>query len=278
MDLTRVEDLRTALKLAGIRPNKGLGQHFLIDRESLEMIMAAAEPSSDDTVLEVGPGLGVMTRPLAEQAGRLVAVEADQVLAELLRRDAPDNLEVVEGDILKYDLTSLPAGYKVIANIPYYLTSRLFRLLLENPNPPSVMALLIQKEVAERIVSQPGKLNILALSVQYYATAEIVGVVERHKFWPAPNVDSAVLRVIRRAEPVFAADSDELFRLIKAGFGEKRKQLKNSLSGGLNLSTELAVSLLQEAKLEPMARAQELALDDWERLYRVAVEHEIVTD
>jgi 16S rRNA (adenine1518-N6/adenine1519-N6)-dimethyltransferase len=276
MDLTRVEDLRTALKLAGIRPNKGLGQHFLVDRGSLEMIMEAAAPSREDTVLEIGPGLGVMTRPLAEQVGKLVAVEADQVLAELLRRDAPDNLEVVEGDVLEFDFTTLPNGYKVIANIPYYLTSRLFRLLLESPNPPAVMSLLIQKEVAERIVAKPGKLNILALSVQYYAEAEIVDIVERHKFWPAPDVDSAILRVTRRAQPVFAADPSELFRLIKAGFGEKRKQLKNSLSGGLNLSTDLTTKLLDEASLEPMARAQELSLDNWERLYRVAVEHEVV--
>jgi 16S rRNA (adenine1518-N6/adenine1519-N6)-dimethyltransferase len=276
MDLTRVEDLRTALKLAGIRPNKGLGQHFLVDRESLEAIMQTAEPTSDDTVLEIGPGLGVMTRPLADRAGRVIAVEADGILAELLRRDAPANLEVVEADVLKYDLTPLPSGYKVVANIPYYLTSRLFRFLLESPNPPSVMSLLIQKEVAERIVAGPGKMSILALSVQYYAEAEIVGEVERHKFWPAPDVDSAILRVTRRDEPAFKADAGELFRLIKAGFGEKRKQLRNSLSGGLNLSTDLTVKLLDEAKLAPMARAQELSVDDWERLYRVAVKHGII--
>lgn len=278
MDLTRVEDLRTALKLAGIRPNKGLGQHFLVDRKSLETIMEAANPTGDDTVLEIGPGLGVMTRPLAERVGKLVAVEADGILAELLRRDAPANLEVVEGDVLKFDFTSLPHGYKVIANIPYYLTSRLFRLLLESANPPSVMSLLIQKEVAERIVAKPGKLNILALSVQYYAEAEIVDEVERHKFWPAPDVDSAILRVTRREEPAFKADASELFRLIKAGFGEKRKQLRNSLSGGLNLSTDLTVKLLEDAGLAPMARAQELSLDDWERLYRVAVARGIVSD
>ncbi len=277
MDLTRVEDLRTALRLAGIRPNKGLGQHFLVDRESLEMIMAAAAPGFDDTILEIGPGLGVMTRPLAEQAGKLVAVEADQILAELLRRDAPDNLEVVEGDVLEFDFTTLPDDYKVIANIPYYLTSRLFRILLESPNPPSLMSLLIQKEVAERIVAKPGKLNILALSVQYYADAEIIGIVERHKFWPAPDVDSAILRVARRDKPAFEADSSELFRLIKAGFGEKRKQLKNSLSGGLNLSTDLTMQLLDEAGLEPMARAQELSLGQWERLYRAAVAHDLVS-
>jgi len=212
-----------------------------------------------------------MTRPLAERAGQLVAVETDRILAELLRRDAPDNLAVVEADILDYDFSTLPPGYKVIANIPYYLTSKIFRLLLENPTPPSVMSLLIQKEVAERVVALPGKLSILALSVQYYAQPSIVGIVERHKFWPAPAVDSAVLRVVLRERPAFEADVSELFRLIKAGFGEKRKQLKNSLAGGLNLSSELAIRLIEEAGLAPTARAQELSLDDWERLYRVTV-------
>jgi 16S rRNA (adenine1518-N6/adenine1519-N6)-dimethyltransferase len=275
MDLTRVEDVRTALRLAGIKPNKGLGQHFLVDKPSLEAIMAAAKVAKTDTVLEIGPGLGVMTRPLADQAGQLVAVETDHILADLLRRDAPDNLTVVEQDILQFDLESLPKGYKAIANIPYYLTSKIFRLLIESPNPPSMMSVLIQKEVAERIVSKPGQMSILALSVQYYGTAEITRIVERHKFWPAPNVDSAVLRVTLTG-PAFAADPHRLFRLIKAGFGEKRKQLKNSLAGALNLSSEFTIELIAEAKLAPTARAQELDLKSWERLYRAAEKHELL--
>ncbi|HEY6736904.1 MAG TPA: 16S rRNA (adenine(1518)-N(6)/adenine(1519)-N(6))-dimethyltransferase RsmA [Candidatus Saccharimonadia bacterium] len=267
MDLSRVEDVRTALRLAGIKPNKGLGQHFLVDRGSLEAIMAAAEPGPGDTILEIGPGLGVMTAPLTQAAARVVAVETDPVLAGLLRRDAPANLRVVEQDILKYDLSELPAGYKVIANIPYYLTSKIFRLLIESPNPPAIMSLLIQKEVAERIVAGPGRLSILALSVQYYGRPEITAMVERHKFWPPPEVDSAVLKVTLTG-PAFPADPDQLFRLIKAGFGEKRKQLKNSLAGGLNLSPELVTGLLSQAQLASTARAQELDLPAWERLYR----------
>jgi 16S rRNA (adenine1518-N6/adenine1519-N6)-dimethyltransferase len=270
MDLSRVEDVRTALKLAGIRPNKGLGQHFLVDRASLQAIMDAAGPGPDDTVLEIGPGLGVMTRPLTQQAGRVVAVETDHILADLLRRDAPANLEVVEQDILRYDLRLLPTGYKVIANIPYYLTSKIFRLLLENPNPPSVLSLLIQKEVAQRITARPGSMSILALSVQYYGRAELVQVVERHKFWPAPEVDSAVVRVVLNG-PAFPAEPGRLFRLIKAGFGEKRKQLKNALAGGLNCSADCAVEIIAAAGITPLARAQELALPDWGRLYQVAI-------
>ena len=275
MDLSRVEDVRTALKLAGIRPNKNLGQHFLVDVESLEAIIDAADPQSTDTVLEIGPGLGVMTRPLTQRAGKVVAVETDAILAELLKRDAPDNLEVVEKDILKFDSQTLPAGYKVIANIPYYLTSKIFRLFIESPNPPSVMSVLIQKEVAERITAEPGKLSILGLSVQYYGRPKIVAMVERHKFWPAPKVDSAVVRVVVTG-PAFPADPQRLFRLIKAGFGEKRKQLKNAMAGGLNLSSELALDIIMRAGIETTVRAQELSLSDWHRLYDLAVAEEII--
>ncbi len=275
MDLSRAQDVRTALQLAGIRPNKKLGQHFLVDAPSLQAIVAAAELGSDDTVLEIGPGLGVMTRVLADTAKRVVAVETDGILAELLRRDAPPNLEVIQEDILRFDVSQLPAGYKVIANVPYYITSKIFRLLLESANPPSVMSVLIQKEVAERIVAKPGHMSLLALSVQYYGQPEIVKMVERHNFWPAPKVDSAVLRV-RVTSPAFPADPARLFRLMKAGFGEKRKQLKNSLAGGLKCSVEQSAGLLETASLAPTARAQELALADWRQLYEAALAAELL--
>jgi 16S rRNA (adenine1518-N6/adenine1519-N6)-dimethyltransferase len=271
MDLSRIEDVKTALKLAGIRPNKALGQHFLVDATSLEAIVAAADPTPADTVLEIGPGLGVMTMPLTQRAGQVVAVEADGTLAGLLRRDAPANLEVVESDILKFNLTGLPPRYKVIANLPYYLTSKIIRLLIESPNPPSVMSLLVQKEVAERITASPGQMSVLALSVQYYGRPALVAYVERHKFWPAPDVDSAVLQ-ITLGHQAFPADAAKLFRLIKAGFGEKRKTLKNALAGGLNLSPELTLELLSAANILPQARAQELDLPSWQRLYRAATE------
>lgn len=270
MDLTRIEDVQTAMRLAGIRPNKGLGQHFLIDRNSLEAIMNAASPANSDTVLEIGPGLGVMTTELVQRAGRVVAVETDAVLAELLRRDAPENLEIAEEDFLLFDLNRLGKDYKVIANIPYYLTSKIFRLLMESSNPPSVMSLLIQKEVAERIAAPPGKLSVLALSVQYYGQPTVVQIVEKYKFWPAPKVDSAILRVAYTG-PAFPADRDKLFRLIKAGFGEKRKQLKNALAGGLNISSEAVAELLDQAKLSSTARAQELDMAAWKRMYDIAL-------
>lgn len=276
MDLTNIADLKVAMRLAGIRPSKGLGQHFLVDRPSLDAVVAGGQVTESDTVLEIGPGLGVMTIPLVEIAGQVVAVEADRALADLLERDRPANLTVVPQDFMAFNLLSLPKGYKAVANIPYYLTSAIFRMLLESANPPSRMSLLIQKEVAERIVARPGKMSVLALSIQYYGKPEITAVVERTKFLPPPRVDSAVLVVDVYSKPVFPADREKLFRLIRAGFGERRKMLKNSLAGGLNISIGTAAELVGGAGLRPTARAQELALHDWERLYVAALAQKII--
>lgn len=270
------DNLQRAVRLAQIRPKKGLGQNFLVDSASLDVIVAAAEIKPSDVILEVGPGLGFLTSKLCAQAAKVVAVEADEHLADLLGEDAPTNLEIKAGDIMAFDLTSLPPEYKVVANIPYYLTSKLLRYLIESPRPPSSMTLLIQKEVAERITAGPGQLSTLALSIQYYAYAKIVAMVERHKFWPSPKVDSAVLAIKRRPKPAFAADPDQLFRLIKAGFGERRKQLKNSLAGGLNAAPDVIEHTLAAAKLDPTSRAQELSLEDWQHLYDQAIQKNLV--
>jgi 16S rRNA (adenine1518-N6/adenine1519-N6)-dimethyltransferase len=203
-----------------------------------------------------------------------VAVEADPILADMLSRAGIPGLTVEQADVLGYDLTKLPLGYAVVANIPYYVTSAIIRLLLESPNPPALAVLLVQKEVAERIIAEPGRMSVLALSVQFYATASISSVVERHKFWPAPQVDSAVLVLRRLEQPPFAAD--RLFRLIKAGFGEKRKQLKNSLGGGLNLDPGLTLAILSESDIAPTARAQELAMEQWGRLYQACVSRKVL--
>lgn len=276
MDLSNIKDLKVAMQLAGIKANKGLGQHFLIDKHSVEAIIKAAQISSQDTVLEVGPGLGVMTDELAKAKAQIVAVETDHNLVELLRRRLPDNVRVEEADIMQFNLVNLPADYKVVANVPYYITSPIIRLLMESKNPPAQSVLLIQKEVAERIAAKPGDMSILALSVQYYATVELVAEVPRDRFYPAPNVDSMVIKLVRQPQPAFAADTAKLFRLIKAGFGEKRKQLRNSLSGGLQISSERAAGIIAAAALSPTARAQELSLADWQRLYTVAIQAEVI--
>lgn len=272
MDLSNIKDLKVAMQLAGIRANKGLGQHFLVDSESVEKIVEAAEIEKDDTVLEIGPGLGVMTDRLGETGANIVAVETDSKLVELLRRRVPANVTVEEADIMQFNLTSLPVGYKVVANVPYYITSPIIRLLMESSNPSSVAVLLIQKEVAERIAAKPGQMSILALSVQYYANVELVVDVPRDKFMPAPNVDSTVIKIVRKDKPAFEADTQKLFRLIKAGFGEKRKQLRNSLAGGLQITSEQAIEAIAEAGLTETARAQELSLIEWQSLYEVATQ------
>lgn len=271
MDLTNIEDLKIALKLSGHNANKGLGQHFLVDKDSLNKVVESGQLEPSDTVVEIGPGLGVMTTPLTERVSKVIAVELDEKLAKLLENDKPFNLEVIKQDVMQLNLNSFPKGYKVVANIPYYLTSAIFRLFLSADNRPSLMSVLIQKEVARRITAKPGDMSILALSVQYYGHPEYITTVEKEKFWPSPKVDSAVLKIEVFDKPVFEADHQKLFRLIKAGFGEKRKMLKNSLAGGLNLEAQEATQLIAEAKLAPNSRAQELALADWERLYRLAI-------
>lgn len=259
------------MQLAGIKANKGLGQHFLIDAESVDAIIEAAEITSSDTILEVGPGLGVMTDQLAKTGAQIVAVETDRNLVELLNRRLPGNVRVEEADIMKFNLATMPTDYKVVANVPYYITSPIIRLLMESKNPPIHSVLLIQKEVAERIAAKPGNMSILALSVQYYADVELVVDVPRDRFYPEPNVDSTVIKLTRKAHPAFEADTAKLFRLIKAGFGEKRKQLRNSLSGGLQMTTEQSAQLIEQAGLTETARAQELSLEQWKALYDVVL-------
>lgn len=251
------------------KAKKSFGQNWLRDGYTLDLIVESANLSVADTVLEVGPGLGTLTEKLVAKAGKVVAVEADQDLVPGLIAMATkyDNLEIVQNDILKFDLTALPKGYKVVANIPYYLTSNLIRILLEATNSPSLMVLLVQKEVAERIVAQPGQMSVLSFSVQYYAKVEVVAPVAKELFDPIPKVDSAIIKIERLPQPSFEADTKQLFRLVKAGFGEKRKMLRNSLSGGLHIDTSKVEELLKQANLKPTARAQELSMGDWQKLY-----------
>jgi 16S rRNA (adenine1518-N6/adenine1519-N6)-dimethyltransferase len=252
-------------------PKKSLGQHWLEDELSLEAMTEAAEISAEDTVLEIGPGLGTLTKLLIEQAREVVAVEFDPALAASLpaRFDAP-NLHVVREDILQYDFTQLPADFKVVANIPYYLTSNLIRVLSETPNQPSVAVLLVQKEVAQRVVAEPGDMSVLSVTAQYYWQVGVGPIVPAELFTPPPKVDSQILILQRREGPLYAdVDAKRFFRLVKAGYGERRKKLRSSLSGGLHLSKPEIESLLQKAKIDPNLRAQALSLDDWYRLYKV---------
>lgn len=256
-------------------PKKSLGQHWLHDEPTLAAICDAAGVQAGDTVLEVGPGLGTLTRQLLARGAKVTAVEFDETLAAQLPKnvlgDSPldSDLTVVRQDILRFDLTTLPAGYKVVANIPYYLTSNLIRVLTESTNPFSQAAILIQKEVAERVVAGPGDMSILSVSAQYYCEVSLGANVPAKLFTPPPKVDSQVLVLKRRTQPLFPdVETKQFFRLVKAGFSQKRKTLVNSLSGGLAISKDQARAMLGSANIPENTRAQALSLDDWHALYQ----------
>ena len=249
--------------------NKSLGQHWLTDEQTLLAICKAADVQPTDTVLEIGPGPGTLTKHLVAQAEQVVAVEFDEALArELPVRVPADNLRVVQQDILRFDLTSLKPDYKVVANIPYYLTSKLIRVLSESSSRAQTVVLLIQKEVAERVVAAPGDMSVLSVSAQYYWECQLDVEVPARLFTPPPKVDSQVLVLRRRDQPLLEnVDTKQFFQLVKAGYSARRKTLSNSLSGGLRLTKEQVGQLLDTAGIDAGLRAQALSLHDWERLY-----------
>ncbi len=251
------------------KAKKSLGQHWLTDPVALEAIAEAAEIKKTDTVLEIGPGLGTLTRYLVDQAQHVIAVELDEELAlKLPANVSSGNLRIVKEDILKFDFESLPASYKVVANIPYYLTSNLLRRLSQSPNPPTRMVLLVQKEVAERICATSGQMSILAVSVQLFYACQLGIEVPSAMFNPPPKVDSQVVILTRHQKPLFKTlDTKKFFRVVRAGFSEKRKKLRSSLSGGLSIPKEQADKLLISSNIDPNLRAQSLSLKEWYDIY-----------
>ena len=252
-------------------PRKSLGQHWLKDEPTLVAICEAADLKKDDTVLEIGPGLGGLTEQLVKRAGKVITVELDELLAARLasQLNVP-NLEIVRGDILKFDLTLLPVGYKVVANIPYYLTSNLIRILSESANPPALMVLLVQKEVAERLAAGPGQMSLLSVSAQLYYSSMLGPLAAAELFEPPPKVDSQVIVLKQHPKPLFSnLDTKAYFRLVKAGFAGRRKKLRGSLAAGLNISKQQADELLAGAKVDGNQRAQDLSLSQWHDLYLV---------
>ncbi|MCZ7549829.1 MAG: 16S rRNA (adenine(1518)-N(6)/adenine(1519)-N(6))-dimethyltransferase RsmA [Anaerolineales bacterium] len=259
------------LKAHGLRADKSLGQNFLQDPYALEKIVAAAEIRPTDAVLEIGPGLGALTRHLAAAAGQVAAVELDGRLILVLQEvlTGYTNVKIVRGDVLSLPLAEIvPAtDYLVVANIPYYITSALLRRLLETTPRPRRVVLTVQKEVAERICAGPGDMSLLALSVQVYGTPRVVTTIPAGAFYPAPKVDSAVVRMDSPPAPFIPYSLlDTFFALAKAGFSQKRKTLRNSLSAGLRKSPAEAESLLRAAGIDPMRRAETLSLEEWREL------------
>lgn len=249
-------------------PNKSLGQHWLTDRAILSSIADSAELSRDNTVLEIGPGLGTLTSELLRRAGHVVAVEFDEALARKLPAQFPGtNLDVVHEDILQYDVSQLPSGYKVVANVPYYITSKIVDKLMTADNKPSVSVLLVQKEVAERIAAEPGQMSLLALGAQLYAEAELGVEVPKHYFTPPPKVDSQVVILRSRPTPLIATDEQKAFwRVAHAGFANKRKKLRSSLSAGLAIDKSDVEAKLSRAGIDPNFRAQDLSIENWKRI------------
>jgi 16S rRNA (adenine1518-N6/adenine1519-N6)-dimethyltransferase len=259
------------LKRYHLHAHKGLGQNFLQDPGALEEIVSAAELGPTDTVLEIGPGLGSLTRYLAASAREVIAVELDQNLIPPLEAvlSPHQNVRIIHGDILKLSPDELiaEANYLVVANIPYYITSAVLRHLLESSRKPRRIVLTIQKEVAQRICAAPGDLSLLALSVQVYGKPRVAAYIPAEAFFPAPRVDSAVLVVAIYSAPLIQEkDLDAFFKLIKAGFSQKRKTLRNSLSSGLRISPANAAELLERANIDPQRRAESLSLSEWSEL------------
>ena len=259
------------LKKYGLRADKKLGQNFLQDPFALESIANAAEIQPTDIVLEVGPGLGSLTRYLAVAARQVVAVELDADLIPPLEAVTKpySNIHIVHGDILKIspgELIQTP-DYLVVANIPYYITSAIIRHLLENKPQPRRIVLTIQKEVADRICAKPNDMSLLALSVQVYGNPRIAKRIPANAFFPAPKVDSAVLSVDIYPSPKVPLELlDTFFKLIKAGFSQKRKTLRNSLSSGLHIPAIEAEGILTKAGINPMRRAETLGIEEWRTL------------
>ncbi|HEY8992464.1 MAG TPA: 16S rRNA (adenine(1518)-N(6)/adenine(1519)-N(6))-dimethyltransferase RsmA [Candidatus Microsaccharimonas sp.] len=252
-------------------PKKSLGQHWLKDRQVLAGIADAAEITPFDTVLEIGPGLGTLTSELLRRAEKVIAVELDGELAEKLPGQFPGKtLQVINEDILDFNLSILPKDYIVVANVPYYITSKIIKKLLTSDNKPKTTVLLIQKEVAQRLAAEPGDMSILAISVQIYGEVELDQMVPAHFFTPPPKVDSQVVVVRTRAEPLIdPGDEKKFFRVVKAGFSSKRKKLRSSLSAGLGIAKPEIETLLKSVGISPDDRAEALAINQWIDLMKI---------
>ena len=276
-------DVWRLLREFDIQPKKSLGQNFLVDQRALKRIVEAAELGPEDIVLEIGPGLGTLTRCLAEKAGRVVAVELDHHLVEVFRQVLADcpNVEIVQGDILQFDPVELVRGamrpcspaslplYKVVANLPYYITSAVLRHLLTAKVKPRLIVVTVQLEVARRITAEPGDMSLLAVSVQFYGRPRIVARIKASAFYPSPEGGSAVVRIELDDRPVVEVDDvDGFFAVVRAGFAQRRKQLRNTLSAELALPTDEVEQALSRAGVNPQRRAQTLSLEEWARVWK----------
>lgn len=269
MNLSTKKRALNVLKKYRVYPSKRLGQNFLIARGVLRKIVKAANLRSDDTILEIGPGIGNLTQELSQKAGKVISVEKDPRMIEILKETTKNlkNVKIIQGDILKLDAKHYnlkPKAYKVVANLPYYIVSPVIRKFLEMKNPPKLMVLMVQKEVAQRICAKPPDMSLLSVSVQFYAKPEVISFVSKKSFWPSPKVDSAILKIIPR-KSAYSISVDQLlfFKIVRAGFSQPRKQLINNLSQGLKNNKERVMVWLLKNKIRPNQRAETLSIQDW---------------
>lgn len=267
-------DAKSQLHRLGTRAKKGLGQHFLVDRSVLDKIVSAAELAPSDTVIEVGPGLGILTEELAKKEAKVIAIEVDPKLASSLQKKLSKfaNLTVINADVLQLDpieLIDRNRNYKVVANLPYYIAAPILRHFLEASLKPVLMVVMVQKEVGQSIVAAPGNMSILSISVQLYGKPTIVDYVPSQSFYPEPKVDSAIVRIEVYSRPaVEIEDIAGFFEIVKAGFSAPRKQIRNSLALGLQLTSAEAVELLEQAGIASQRRPETLYLEEWASLRR----------
>ena len=260
------------LEKHGLRPRKGLGQHFLVSERAVRRIVKAASLGPGDVVVEVGPGVGVLTKLLAREAKSVIAVELDEAIIPVLREylGGAGNVRIIQGDVLEIGAAEIvppDCSYKVVANLPYYITSAAIRHFLEDPHPPDMMVLTVQWEVARRLTAAPPRMSLLSVSVQVYGRAEMLFRIPAGAFYPPPKVDSGVVRIKRYHSPLVLPERREhFFRVVKAGFSQRRKQLHNSLSGGLRMSSESVGEVLRQAGIQPSRRAETLSIEEWIRL------------
>lgn len=255
-----------------INPSKSKGQNFLVSSKVYEDIVESANIKNTDQILEVGPGLGFLTSLLVKKAKKVVAVELDENLASYLQTGFmaldSENIEIINQDILRFNpKNELSGDYKIVANLPYNITSVFLRTFLSNDYPPVSMTLMIQKEVAERIAEEPGDMSLLSVSVQHYSDVDISFLVKADNFWPQPEVDSAVINLNIKPRKFNKEEDKKFFRLVKAGFSSKRKMLKKNLAGGLQIDADLITSVLIHCGINEKARAEDLSLKNWYKLF-----------
>ncbi|MFA5358338.1 MAG: 16S rRNA (adenine(1518)-N(6)/adenine(1519)-N(6))-dimethyltransferase RsmA [Patescibacteria group bacterium] len=273
-----LENTLDVLEHYGIRPRKGYGQNFLVDQEVLDDIVNSADLKKNDKVLEIGPGLGVLTERLAADAAKILAIEADPLMRKIL---VPKFKKILNVEIMAADALQLSSGdiseklgddYKIVANLPYNITGKFLRKFLTMSPLPKSLVLMLQKEVAERIVARSGKMSLLAVAVQIYGEPKIVRVVASESFYPQPEVKSAIIKIVRRPEDFFVkqgVDAKKFWQIVRIGFSSRRKQLQNNLSAGLKIEKDKIIKVLNKAKIAEKARAQELFLNDWIRLVKM---------